>query len=172
MMPLDPASRRKVDLIWNTTRVCPWDCEICCVDAIQPKKIGDKIVLKSAGLAEHIPHQPGAESLRAGMADLQRRKLELDRAGKLRVSTTSRASPKAGFLRRDSLCVAETLELIRIAADRFGRDHVTLTATGAGLARCRARDARRLHRRAELHLRQRLGPGQRRIAPAAMPTAT
>ena len=24
---------KKLDIIWNITSICPWDCAICCVDA-------------------------------------------------------------------------------------------------------------------------------------------
>ena len=129
--------RPKVDLIWNTTRVCPWDCGICCVDAIQPKKVGDEIVLRSAGLVEHIPRRSGESNVyEQALAYLQRQKIELDRAGKIRVLDHLQGfDAKLDFSGGDPLCVAETLDVMRIAAARFGRDHVTLTATGAGLAR-------------------------------------
>lgn len=42
--------KKKVDLIYNTTLVCPWDCAVCCVDAILVKKIGHELKIRSHGL--------------------------------------------------------------------------------------------------------------------------
>jgi MoaA/NifB/PqqE/SkfB family radical SAM enzyme len=136
MTPLAFASRRrKVDLIWNTTRVCPWDCEICCVDAIQPKKSGDKIAIHSAGLSDRFPRKAGSRNIfEQALAHLQERKIELDFAGKIRVlDHLDGYRVKIDISGGDPLCVAENLEVLKIAAERFGREQLTLTATGAGL---------------------------------------
>src|SRR5438105_4400052 len=47
-----------VDIIWNTTLVCPWNCAVCCVDAVHVTKEGADVVLRSRGLelVEYIPY--------------------------------------------------------------------------------------------------------------------
>jgi len=70
------------------------------------------------------------------MAELQRQGLELGRAGKLRVlDHLEGCLPKIDFSGGDPLVAAENFEVMRLAAQRFGREQITLTATGAGLAK-------------------------------------
>ena len=40
----------QIDLIFNTTLICQWDCEFCCVDAVQVKREADKLIIKSNNL--------------------------------------------------------------------------------------------------------------------------
>ena len=45
-------SNRKIDIIYNITRVCPWDCAICCVDALHVKKKNNSLIIRSESLSK------------------------------------------------------------------------------------------------------------------------
>lgn len=61
---MDSVTKRKIDLIYNTTLTCPWDCAVCCVDAVHVKKQGDTIEIRSDGLTsfESIRHNSTARA--------------------------------------------------------------------------------------------------------------
>ena len=134
------SSTRQVDLIWNITLVCPLDCAVCCVDAVHVARRAGQIHLRSRTLteAEQVPYQAGKGTpFDQAMALRQQQGLELDLAGKLRVlEHLAGCMPRIDFSGGDPLAAAENLQVLRIAAQRFGRQQITLTATGAGLARC------------------------------------
>ena len=41
---------KKVDIIWNITKVCSWDCEICCVDADHVSRKNGSITMRTDSL--------------------------------------------------------------------------------------------------------------------------
>jgi len=131
---------RKVDIIWNVTLVCPWDCAICCVDAVHVTKRGQQVLLKSHALtvAEETSYKTGTgTAFDQAMRLRQQQGLELDFDGKLRVLDHLKGVlPKIDFSGGDPMSTTENLEVMRIAAERFGKEQITLTATGKGLARC------------------------------------
>lgn len=136
----DVLAKQKVDIIWNMTLVCPWNCAICCVDAVEVKKNKGLIQLRSDALTkvEQITPDPSKGSLfDQALALRQHRGLELDFAGKMRVLDHLQSFlPKIDVSGGDPLSVTENLQVMKIAAQRFGKEQITLTATGAGLARC------------------------------------
>lgn len=128
----------RVDVIWNMTLVCPWDCEICCVDAVHVRREGPDIVVSSASLSrkERIPHRREASQTIYDVAARHRQEqgLELDFAGKLRVLDHLEGfAPKIDISGGDPLSVRENFEVMQRAATRYGVRNVTLTATGTGL---------------------------------------
>lgn len=135
----DAAGKRRVDLIWNVTLVCPWDCAICCVDAVQVTKHGDRIHVRSHGLkvTSLLPFETGAgTAFEQAMRWRQEAGLELNLAGKLRVlDHLDGFAVRIDFSGGDPLVVRENYDVLGVASTRFGRDGVTLTATGRGLAR-------------------------------------
>jgi MoaA/NifB/PqqE/SkfB family radical SAM enzyme len=135
---LERVARPKVDIIWNITRACIWDCAICCVDAVQVRKLPNGLIeIRSDGLqkVEHIPFEPGkGTAFEQAVAYLQRQGRELDFAGKLRVLDHLEGfDPKIDFSGGDPMAASENFEVMRRASERYGRDRITLTATGAGL---------------------------------------
>ncbi|MEK6927308.1 MAG: hypothetical protein AABX11_02650 [Nanoarchaeota archaeon] len=54
-----------VDIIWNMSLVCPWDCSNCCVDAVNVVFNQNRIVLRSNNLqeTEHISQKKRTISL-------------------------------------------------------------------------------------------------------------
>ena len=133
-------SERVVDIIWNMSLVCPWDCSICCVDAVHVAKQNNHIHLRSNGLQkiETIPFSKNHGTIYdQAMAYRQQQGLELDLEGKIQVlNNLDGFLPKIDFSGGDPLAVSENLEVMKIASNRFGRQQITLTATGAGLAQC------------------------------------
>ena len=136
-----PQEPQKVDLIWNITLVCPWDCKICCVDAVHVTKRNGLIQLRSNALTrvEQVAYHTGKGSaFDQAMALRQHEGWELNIEGKLRVLDHLEGFlPKIDISGGDPLSASENLEVLRIASLRFGRQQITLTATGAGLARCK-----------------------------------
>lgn len=130
---------RKVDIIWNTTLVCPWDCAICCVDAVHVTRSKDSITMRSQNLSktETIPFVEGDHTIfEQAVHFRQDTGYELSLEEKFRVlDHLDGFDAKIDFSGGDPLVVPETVQLIREAAERFGVKQVTLTATGAGLSR-------------------------------------
>jgi MoaA/NifB/PqqE/SkfB family radical SAM enzyme len=135
------SSKPFLDIIWNTTLVCPFDCAICCVDAVHVRRRGRHLELRSASLADStiLRYVPGSGSVYAQAAAFrQRQGLELDLDGKLRVlEHLEDFDPKLDFSGGDALSVPDTIPVMREAVRRFGRDRVTITVTGAGADNCR-----------------------------------
>lgn len=131
----------KVDIIWNITRVCPWDCAQCCVDAYHVTRDGDTVSVRHSGLAETIVLRgvPTKQIFDVAAAEMVRRGLELSLADKLRVvDALAGYDADIDFSGGDPLVVSENLEVIQHASQKFGRENVSVTATGAGMAHYRA----------------------------------
>jgi MoaA/NifB/PqqE/SkfB family radical SAM enzyme len=126
---------RHVDLIWNMTLVCPYDCAICCVDAVHVKRKSSKITMWSnAGTTEIENDGDGGTIYEQAGRHRQGLGLELGLDGKLRVlDHLSGFAPRLDFSGGDVLVLEENLQVIEAACHRFGRHTITVTATGAGM---------------------------------------
>ncbi len=130
--------QKVVDIIWNVTRLCPWDCSICCVDAIHVRKDRslNSIVLRTYGLStrQDLSVAPDSDSFSSASQYLQASGHELSLRDKLRV-----VDHLAGFDARldisggDPLILAENWELMEYASKKLGKSNVTVTATGLGV---------------------------------------
>ncbi|MCX6952983.1 MAG: hypothetical protein NTV51_12575 [Verrucomicrobia bacterium] len=129
----------KTDLIWNVSLVCPSDCSICCVDAVQPrKKAGGRVELyrDEHRTPETFELKQGENIFDASAHYLQHKGEELTLAEKLRVLDNLAGNDvRLDLSGGDVLIVRENLELLHTAARRLGRENITLTATGVGLSR-------------------------------------
>ena len=134
----------KVDIIWNMTLVCPWDCGVCCVDAVHVTRKNGRIIVKTSGLSnvEGMPDVRGKGTIFDQVLEArQKMGLELDLSGKRRVLEHLEGfKARVDFSGGDVLVVAENYQLLQEASERLGRDQITLTATGAGLARYKVQD--------------------------------
>lgn len=145
VLPQGPGSELeaspKIDVIWNMTLVCPWPCPICCVDAVHVTRKGGQVILRSHGLARTTVfslRERSGSIFDQAMQYRQAQGLELDLAGKLRVlDHLVGCTPKIDFSGGDPLAASENLVVLQAASRRFGPQQITLTATGAGLARIR-----------------------------------
>lgn len=134
---------QRVELIWNTTLVCPWDCSKCCVGAIHVQVKDGKLRMSSSDLSSYtevpvIGIKPKDAGPRWKFDQAARRRQaeghELDLDGKLRViDNLSGVIPKVDISGGDPLVLTETMVVIKALAERFGRENVTVTATGVGL---------------------------------------
>lgn len=141
---LSDGKMSKVDIIWNMTLVCPWDCGVCCVDAVHVTRKNGLIQVRTAGFSntEVMPDISGEGTIfDQALKVRQKQGLELDLSGKRRVLDHLEGfTAKVDFSGGDVLVVAENYKLLQEASERLGRDQITLTATGAGLARYKVPD--------------------------------
>jgi MoaA/NifB/PqqE/SkfB family radical SAM enzyme len=136
-------SRERIDVIWNSTLVCPWNCGKCCVGAIHVEVQGGVLRISTNDLSSYaevpvVGIKPKGAGPRWKFDEAARRRqeagFELDLAGKLRVlDNLDGVIPKIDVSGGDPLVLSETLILIRAIAERFGRENLTVTATGVGL---------------------------------------
>lgn len=137
------SNKKRIDVIWNSTLVCPWNCAKCCVGAIHVEVKSGLLRMSSSDLTTYteVPvlgiKPPGAKpQWKYDHAAKLRQEAgyELDLAGKLRVlDNLEGVIPKIDVSGGDPLVLSETMILIRAIAERFGRENVTVTATGVGL---------------------------------------
>lgn len=135
---------KKLDIIWNVTRICGYYCSICCVDAIQVIKKKNQLVLISGLHKEKTEYMPATEEsniyVEAGK-ELAKNRRELFFEEKLQVLDNLRGMDvKIDFSGGDPLLLPDTAVLIRKTAELFGKDNVTLTSTGMGLLKVQSQD--------------------------------
>lgn len=134
--PVDTS--RTVDIIWNMTLVCSWDCPVCCVDAIHVARKNGNIVLRSKGLSvtETIPTSGKCGTIfDQAIKYRQQQGSELTLESKLQILENIKGfKVKLDFSGGDPLSARENLDVMRKASEQLGRRQITLTATGAGLA--------------------------------------
>ncbi|MHC4260667.1 MAG: hypothetical protein ACYSTF_09710, partial [Planctomycetota bacterium] len=133
-------TKKRIDITWNITLICPWDCDICCVDAVHVTRRNGHIRLRSETLEkeERLASPPNGRTIYDQAMKLrQHQGLELDFIQKIRVlDHLDGYLPKIDFSGGDPLAARENLTVMQIAAQRFGREQITLTSTGAGLTKC------------------------------------
>lgn len=131
--------RPKIDVIWNITQICMWDCEVCCVDAVHVKANSKEIIIRSEGLknTEKLPYIRNNKVHYYNQA-LEYRKskgLELTLEQNLKIiDNLQDYNAKIDFSGGDPLSISDTLVVMEKANRVFGKDNITMTATGAGLA--------------------------------------
>jgi MoaA/NifB/PqqE/SkfB family radical SAM enzyme len=128
---------KKVDIIWNMTRVCMWDCSICCVDAVHVRSDKNSIQIKDKSLSRlrEIPKQTGS-SFEQAQKYLQECGEELFLDEKFQVLENLKGfDTKIDFSGGDPLASSETFILMKKAKELFGQHNITLTSTGPGLKR-------------------------------------
>jgi MoaA/NifB/PqqE/SkfB family radical SAM enzyme len=144
----------EVDIIWNISLVCPWDCSFCCTDAVHVKQIRGEISMREFGLNHHRSllideiddDEPTLKRLKAlgvkpnafdlALYDRQKRGLELTYEQKIQVlKNLSPRSAEIDFAGGDPLACYENFLVIQEAKKQFGRDNISITSTGATLSR-------------------------------------
>jgi len=147
-------SLQKLDLIWNMSLICPWDCQFCCVDAVHVEKSRNSVALRELGLSHkrilHINNidypQSSLERLKAlgikpnifdlALQDRQTRKLELSYEQKINVlHNILPLSAEIDFSGGDPLACYENFLIIKEAKKLFGKQNISITSTGATLSR-------------------------------------
>jgi len=127
-----------LDIIWNISTVCPWDCDICCVDAVHITRDKDRVKIRSDGLirTDYIERDRNLSIYDQAERFRQDKSLELTLEEKLRVIDHLEGSRrvKLDFSGGDPLVCSDNLEAIRCAAQKFGRENLGISTTGAGLS--------------------------------------
>lgn len=128
-------SERKYDVIWTLDKICGWNCSFCCVDAYFVQRKGDSIHIDANGLNLSFPQSKSGGSIYEQAANfLKEKKLALSLDKKLQVLENLKGiSPKIDFSGGDMLLVSENLLVVKRAAELFGKDNVSITATGMGM---------------------------------------
>lgn len=137
--PLVSATEQPLlDIIWNTTALCGWNCADCCVAAREVKRKGTKVLVSTPELDgfEVLERDPAKGSIfDQALAHEQRMGRELTLEQKFKVlDHIAGHNVRLDISGGDALSPRENYLLLEEVARRVGRDHVTLTATGAGLA--------------------------------------
>ncbi|MEM4330848.1 MAG: radical SAM protein [Candidatus Pacearchaeota archaeon] len=105
---------RKISLIWNITRVCPWNCSFCCVNAYY--------------LSTYH------KSLEDELKKLKKKKIESSLEDKLRiVDNLDIENLNIDVSGGEPLLFSENINIIEKLSKKFGRDNLSITTTGRGL---------------------------------------
>jgi hypothetical protein len=133
-----PVPSGQLDIIWNVTAVCPWDCADCCVAALHVKQKNNRVLISSPDLSGYreIPSVGDGSPYDKALRVLQAEGIELTLSQKLAVLDNLEGhNIRLDVSGGDVLAPAENYALLQEASRRLGRSNVTLTATGAGLVR-------------------------------------
>jgi MoaA/NifB/PqqE/SkfB family radical SAM enzyme len=106
---------QKIPLIWNITQACPWNCSFCCINAY------------------YLPLS--SESLETELEKIKRKKVELSLEDKLKiVDNLDMENFHIDVSGGEPLLFRENVEIIKKLSRKFGRDNISITTTGRGLA--------------------------------------
>jgi len=106
---------QKIPLIWNITPVCPWNCSFCCINAY------------------YLPLSSG--SLETELEKIKKKKIELSLEDKLRiVDNLDMQNFDIDVSGGEPLLFSENVGIIERLSKKFGRDNISITTTGKGLA--------------------------------------
>lgn len=125
----------KVDIIFNSTLVCPWDCAVCCVDAVHVQRRDGQLIMRSHGLSktETRPLSPNISPYMQAIKLRQKRGEELTLDGKRRILDHLEGfSAKIDVSGGDALVSEENFQFLKDASKKLGKHNVTLTVTGSG----------------------------------------
>lgn len=127
-----------LDVIWNVTAVCGWNCADCCVAAIEVRQKGGKVLISTPELDryEEIPADASKGNLfDQALLHRQKQGLELSLDGKIRIlDNLAGHRVRLDISGGDALSPRENYAVLEAAAARLGKENITLTATGSGLA--------------------------------------
>ena len=141
----------KLDIIWNLSLVCPWNCEICCVDAAYVNTEDGEGVITSNFLTDKknfVKDKKKGSIFNQAAKILQEDKLELDLENKLKVlDNLSGRKVKINFSGGDPLVVDENIHIIKEFSKIFGREYTEVSTTGAGLTKSNPKDLGRVIRK-------------------------
>lgn len=145
--------KSELDFIWNISLICPWDCDFCCTDAVNVTRNNGNIIIRSRGLEEYDfcdeknqddydwPQYLSEIGVSPNYLDKalqyrQERGLELTLKDKIKVLDnleTERA--QIDFAGGDPLACAENLIVIIEAANKYGKENISVTSTGHSISR-------------------------------------
>ena len=135
---------KKLDIIWNITLVCPWDCEFCCTDAVHvSEKYGNIIVREHSLSKSTVVNKKLRERFKElypnieptifdlALLDRQNNGLELNLKSKLNVLKNLEGNNVSiDFAGGDPLSCYENYLVIKAASKKFGKKNISITSTG------------------------------------------
>lgn len=140
MMP-----NQKLDIIWNISLICPWDCEFCCTDAVHVKKDSSNIIMREHSLNNAIIVDKALEKLFHDMYP-QTTPTKFDLAllsrqisgqeptfeqKQIILNHLKGREVSIDFAGGDPLACFENFLIIRQASEIFGKSYISITSTGA-----------------------------------------
>ncbi|MBI4154458.1 hypothetical protein HY498_00015 [Candidatus Woesearchaeota archaeon] len=131
--------QKKLDIIWNMSLVCPWDCKICCVDAVHVTSRSDQFTIVANNLKDvGVFNRNSNDSIYNQATKIrQEERLELKFEQKIKVIDNLKDyKVKINFSGGDPLVVDENLEVMKYANTFFGKENIQISTTGAGLTKC------------------------------------
>jgi len=132
---------KRLDIVWNITLICPWNCSICCVDAANVKSEGNKVKITYEGLTKEITVKKikGLDIYDQALKIRQKQGFELSLKEKLQVlDNLEDVDFEIDFSGGDPLVCSENLEVIKYAANKYKRENLAVTTTGVGLSKVKA----------------------------------
>lgn len=106
---------QKIPLIWNITQACPWNCSFCCINAY------------------YLP--VFSEAVGSELEGIKKKKIELSLEDKLRiVDNLDMPNFDIDVSGGEPLLFSENVGIIERLSKKFGRNNISITTTGRGLA--------------------------------------
>lgn len=147
----------KANIIWNMSFVCPWNCKFCATNAVQVKRNNNTIIMDEADSISEIEIKNvnlhdnefkqildnGVTPNIFDMALYQRQKIgaELNYEQKIQVlDNILPTQAKIDFSGGDPLACYENYLVIKEASNRFGKNNISITGTGASFNRYEPKD--------------------------------
>ena len=126
--------------------ICPWDCKLCCTNAIHIKKEKNLIISSEAGMNANqeihfteafITRFPEIKPTIFDLSLLHRQSLGLEPSfqEKLTILDNLPHDSKIDFAGGDPLSCYENFLIVKEAAKKFGKENISITSTGHSLSR-------------------------------------
>lgn len=138
-----------IDIIWNITLICPWDCEFCCTDASNVKVEKNNIIISDNSLTNINYVRDEAKALFTGqypniipniydlaLVEKQLAGKEPTLQEKLNIlDNLPNSDVKIDFAGGDPLSCYENYIFIQEASKKLGRENISITSTGHSITR-------------------------------------
>jgi MoaA/NifB/PqqE/SkfB family radical SAM enzyme len=130
-------SPSNVQVIWNITKICGWDCEFCCVDATHVKRTNSNIIIRTHCLSKihNLKFERSMDTYELANKFLIKKGMELSLFEKLMVLNNIDLNSEIDFSGGDPLLLKDNLTIIEKASNKFGKEKISITATGIGFSR-------------------------------------
>ncbi|MEN4981381.1 hypothetical protein [Acinetobacter modestus] len=134
-----------LDIIWNVSLICPWDCEFCCTDAVQVKRRDSKIIYRENSLSSTTDVKVDNALLDFFLKEYnripdfydqalyfrQKEGKELKLEQKIQILENLKGNNVSiDFAGGDPLACYENYIILKKAAEIYGKDNISITSTG------------------------------------------
>ncbi|MDD2136768.1 radical SAM/SPASM domain-containing protein [Pseudomonas kurunegalensis] len=138
-----------LDIIWNISLICPWDCDFCCTDAVHITTNNRDIIAREHSLSsttliekstesEFRRRYPGIKPTKYDLALIARqsagKELSFDQKIAILKNLSGRRL-KIDFAGGDPLACYENYLVIKKASEIFGKESISITSTGTFIKR-------------------------------------